>query len=67
MNVGQMVELKRDNDNGVGNEGDKGFVLYKLYEPVDGWEIMVKLKGGTEAFLEKDLKIATKVLTKVSF
>lgn len=66
MNIGNMVELKRDNLNGVGNRGDKGILLYKLYEPVDGYEIMVKLYSGTtEAFLEKDLKLASKKLDKI--
>lgn len=63
MKVGQQVELKNDNVNGVGKKGDRGFILYKLYEPVDGWEIMVKLANNvTEAFMEKDLMIAPKTL-----
>ena len=66
MNIGNVVELKRDNLNGIGNKGDKGVLLYKLYEPVDGWEYMVKLySGSTEAFLEKDLKLSTKNIDKV--
>lgn len=66
MNIGNVVELKRDNLNGIGNKGDKGILLYKLYEPVDGWEYMVKLYSGTtEAFLEKDLKLAAKTLDKI--
>ena len=68
MNIGNVVELKRDNLNGIGNKGDKGVLLYKLYEPVDGWEYVVKLySGSTEAFLEKDLKVAVKTIDKVSF
>ena len=68
MNIGNVVELKRDNLNGVGNRCDKGIVLYKLYEPVDGYEIMVKLfSGSTEAFLQKDLKLAAKNIDKVNF
>ena len=68
MNIGNVVELKRDNLNGIGRKGEKGLVLYKLYEPVDGWEYMVKLySGSTEAFLEKDLKLAVKNIDKVSF
>lgn len=68
MNIGNGVELKRDNLNGIGNKGDKGVLLYKLYEPVDGWEYLVKLySGSTEAFLEKDLKLAVKNIDKVSF
>ena len=67
MNIGNVVELKRDNLNGLGNKGDKGVLLYKLYEPVDGWEYMVKLYSGvTEAFDEKDLKLAVKTIDKVN-
>ena len=67
MNAGNVVELKRDNLNGIGNKGDKGVLLYTLYEPVDGWEYMVKLySGSTEAFLEKDLKLAVKTIDKVN-
>ena len=47
MNIGNVVELKRDNPNGIGNKGDKGVLLYKLYEPVDGWEYLVKLYSGS--------------------
>lgn len=62
-----MVELKEDNLTGVGNKGDKGVLLYKLYKPVDGWEYMVKLySGATEAFLEKDLRLAVQKLDKVN-
>lgn len=68
MNVGNIIELKRDNLNGIGNKGDKGVLLYKLYKPVDGYEYMVRLySGATEAFLEKDLKLATKTIDKVKF
>lgn len=68
MNIGNVVELKRDNLNGIGNKGDEGIVLYKLYEPVDGYELIVKLfNGSTEAFLEKDLALATKTIDKVNF
>jgi hypothetical protein len=67
MNIGNVVELKRDNQNGVGNKGDKGVLLYKMYKPVDGYEYMVKLyKGSTEGFDEKDLKLAVKHIDKVS-
>lgn len=67
MNVGNIVELKRDNLNGIGRKGEKGLVLYNLYKPVDGWEYMVRLYSGlTEAFLEKDLKLAAKTLDKVN-
>lgn len=67
MNIGNVVELKRDNLNGLGNKGDKGVLLYKMYKPVDGYEYMVKLySGSTEAFLEKDLKLSTKNIDKVN-
>ena len=67
MNIGNVVELKRDNLNGIGNKGDKGVLLYKLYEPVDGYEYMVRLySGATEGFLEKDLKLAVKTIDKVN-
>lgn len=67
MKIGNVVELKRDNLNGIGVKGDKGVLLYKLYEPADGWEYMVKLYSGvTEAFLEKDLKLSVKTLDKVN-
>ena len=68
MNVGNIVELKRDNLEGFGVKGDKGLILYKLYEPVDGYEYMVKLySGSTEGFDEKDLKLSVKNIDKVSF
>lgn len=68
MNIGNVVELKRDNLTGIGSKGDKGVLLYELYEPVDGWEYVVKLySGSTEAFLEKDLKLAVKNIDKVNF
>lgn len=68
MNIGNVVELKRNNLNGLGNKGDKGVILYKLYKPVDDYEYMVRLyNGSTEAFLEKDLKLSTKTLDKISF
>ena len=67
MNLGNVVELKRDNLNGIGNKGDKGVLLYKLYKPVDGYEYMVRLySGATEGFLEKDLKLAVKTIDKVN-
>lgn len=67
MNIGNVVELKEDNLTEVGNKGDKGVLLYKLYKPVDGWEYMVKLySGATEAFLEKDLRLAVQKLDKVN-
>lgn len=66
MNIGNVVELKRDNLNGIGSKGDKGVLLYKLYKPVDGYEYMVRLfSGSTEAFLEKDLKLSVKTIDKI--
>lgn len=67
MNVGNVVELKRDNINGVGTKGDKGVIHCFLYKPVDGYEVLVRLENGaTEGFLEKDLKLAVKTLDKVN-
>ena len=67
MNIGNVVELKRDNLNGIGRKGEKGLVLYKLYKPVDGYEVLVRLENGsTEAFLEKDLNLAVKTIDKVN-
>lgn len=68
MNIGNVVELKRDNLEGIGCKGDKGVLLYKMYEPVDGYEVLVRLENGaTEGFLEKDLKLAFKNIDKVNF
>lgn len=68
MNIGNVVELTRDNLGGIGNKVDKGVLLYKLYKPVDGYEYMVRLySGSTEAFLEKDLRVSIKTLDKVNF
>lgn len=67
INIGNVVELKRDNLNGIGCKGDKVAVLYKLYKPVDEYEVLVRLENGaTEAFLEKDLRLAIKTLDKVN-
>lgn len=67
MNIGNVVELKRDNIEGIGCKGDKGVLLYKMYEPVDGYEVLVRLENGaTEGFLEKDLKLAVKTIDKVN-
>ena len=67
MNIGNVIELKRDNLNGIGRKGEKGLVLYKLYKPVDGYEVLVKLySGSTEGFLEQDLKLSTKNIDKVN-
>lgn len=66
-NVGQYVELKNDNHNGIGNKGDKVMVLAKLYKPVDGWEIIVRFaNGATEGLLERQLKMTTKTLDKIT-
>ncbi|CAD7757450.1 Hypothetical protein DAR_31 [Enterococcus phage dArtagnan] len=65
--VGNIIELKRDNLEGMGCKGEKGVVLYKLYNPVDGWDYMIRLySGSTEAFLQKDLKLSTKNIDKVN-
>lgn len=65
--VGAIIELKRDNLQGIGRKDEKGVVLYKLYKPVDGYEYMVRLySGSTEGFLEKDLKLAVKTIDKVN-
>lgn len=67
MNIGNVVELKRDNLEGIGCKGDKGVLLYKLYKPVDGWDYVVHLySGSTEAFLEKDLTLVVKTIEKIS-
>ena len=67
MNIGNVVELKRDNLEGVGCKGDKGVLLYKMYEPVDGYEVLVRLENGaTEGFLEKDLKLTVKTIDKIN-
>ena len=67
INLGNVVELKRDNLEGMGCKGEKGVVLYKLYNPVDGWDYMIRLySGSTEAFLEKDLNLAVKTIDKVN-
>ena len=67
MNIGNVVELKRDNLNGIGNKGDKGVINCFLYKPVDVYEVLVRLENGfTEAFLEKDLKVAVKTIDKVN-
>ena len=66
MNIGNVVELKRDNLEGIGCKGDKGVLLYKMYAPVDGYEVLVRLENGaTEGFLEKDLKLSVKTLDKI--
>lgn len=65
--VGQFMELKNDNLNGIGNKGDKVIVLAKLYKPVDGWEIIVSFaNGATEGLLERQLKMTTKTLDKIT-
>lgn len=65
-NIGQYLELKNDNHNGIGNKGDKVYVLAKLFKPVDGVELMCRFKNGaTEGFLERELKLATKTLDRI--
>lgn len=65
--VGQYMELKNDNLNGIGNKGDKVMVLAKLYKPVDGWEVIVRFANGTtEGLLERQLKKAVKTLDRIT-
>lgn len=65
--VGQYMELKNDNLNGIGNKGDKVMVLAKLYKPVDGWEVIVRFANGTtEGLLERQLKMTTKTLDRIT-
>lgn len=64
--LGQFLELKRNNLEGIGNKGDKVVLLANLYKPVDGWECIVRFaNGATEGFMEKDLKLATKKLDRI--
>lgn len=64
--VGQYVELKNDNHNGIGNKGDKVYILAKVFKPVDGVELICRFaNGATEGFLQRELKLATKTLDKI--
>lgn len=66
-NVGQYLELKNDNHNGIGNKGDKVYVLAKAFKPVDGVELICRFpNGATEGFLEHELKLPTKTLDRIT-
>lgn len=66
LNVGQYVELKNDNHNGIGNKGDKVYILAKVFKPIDGVELICRFaNGATEGFLQRELKLATKTLDKI--
>lgn len=65
-NVGQYVELKNDNQNGIGNKGDKVYILTKVFKPIEGVELICRFaNGATEGFLQRELKLATKTLDKI--
>lgn len=65
-NLGQYVELKNDNLNGIGNKGDKVYILAKVFKPIDGVELICRFaNGATEGFLQRELKLATKTLDKI--
>lgn len=65
-NVGQYAELKNDNHNGIGNKGDKVYILTKVFKPIDGVELICRFSNGcTEGFLQRELKLATKTLDKI--
>lgn len=64
--VGQYVELKNDNHNGIGRKGDRVFILAKVFKPIDGVELICRFaNGATEGFLERELKLATKTLDRI--
>lgn len=64
-NVGNYVELKHDNLNGIGSKGDKVYILAKVFKPIDGVEVICRFaNGATEGFLQRELKLATKTLDK---
>lgn len=66
-NVGQYVELKNDNHKGIGNKGDKVYILAKVFKPIDGVELICRFpNGATEGFLECELKLATKTLDRIT-
>lgn len=65
--VGQFMELKNDNLNGIGNKGDKVYILAKVFKPVDGVELICRFANGvTEGFLQCELKLATKTLDRIT-
>lgn len=65
--VGQYVELKNDNLTGIGNKGDKVFILAQVFKPIDGVELVCRFANGcTEGFLQRELKLATKTIDKIT-
>lgn len=65
--IGTYVELKNDNLNGIGNKGDKVYILAKVFKPIDGVELICRFaNGATEGFLQRELKLATKTLDKIT-
>lgn len=64
--IGTYAELKNDNHNGIGNKGDKVYILAKVFKPVDGVELICRFaNGATEGFLQRELKLATKTLDRI--
>jgi hypothetical protein len=65
--IGQYVELKNDNHNGIGSKGDKVVILAKLFKLVDGVDLICRFSNGcTEGFLQRELKLATKTLDRIT-
>lgn len=65
--IGQYAELKNDNHNGIGSKGDKVVILAKLFKLVDGVELICRFaNGATEGFLQRELKLATKTLDRIT-
>lgn len=65
--IGAYAELKNDNHNGIGSKGDKVYILAKVFKPIDGVELICRFaNGATEGFLERELKLATKTLDKIT-
>ena len=65
--IGAYAELKNDNYNGIGNKGDKVYILAKVFKPIDGVELICRFAtGATEGFLQRELKLATKTLDRIT-
>lgn len=65
--IGAYAELKNDNHNGIGKKGDKVYILAKLFKPIDGVELICRFaNGATEGFLQRELKLTTKTLDKIT-
>lgn len=63
---GDRVELKSDNQTGIGKKGQAGFIVELLYKPADEYDYIVKFEDGTtEAFLKRNLLKKIKQLTKI--